>query len=497
MQKPILSKSTFIRGLQCEKSLYLYKHHYNLKDETPAQLQAIFNQGTNVGLLAQELFPNGVDASPPNHFKMQESVFKTQEFIANGETVIYEATFQFNGVLAALDILVKETDGWKAYEVKSSTSVSDTYIYDAAIQYYTIVNSGIDLKDISIVYINNQYVKNGSINIQELFTIESVFDKVQEVLPSIPAQVENLKQVVKQESVPNIDIGTHCDNPYSCDFKGHCWKHIPEYSIFDISNLWTSKKFQLYDKGIITLDQIDLENNPLNANQVLQVTSELNNTTHIDKKKIAAFLNDLTFPLYFLDFETMGSAIPIYDNTRPYQQFVFQYSLHVQKEKEGELQHFEYLAETNIKDDPRIDFVKQLIKDCGISGDILVYNIGFERGKLNDLITLFPEHANDLNNTINRLKDLMIPFQKRWYYTPEMKGSYSIKYVLPALVPELSYQDLEIKEGGTASTVFAQMASSQFEGDYEKTRKNLLEYCKLDTYAMVKIYEVLTKVLQD
>ncbi|GGG51725.1 DUF2779 domain-containing protein [Bizionia arctica] len=495
MQKPILSKSTFIRGLQCEKSLYLYKHHYNLKDETPAQLQAIFNQGNNVGILAQELFPNGVDASPPNHFKMQESVFKTQDFIANGETIIYEATFQFNGVLAALDILVKHEDGWKAYEVKSSTSVSDTYVIDAAIQFYTIVNSGIDLKDISIVHINNQYVKNGEIDIQQLFTIESVYDRVLEVIPNIPNQVENLKQVIKQESIPNIDIGEHCNTPYSCDFKGHCWKHIPENSIFDISNLWASKKFQLYDKGITTFNQIDLDNNSLNANQQLQVTSELNNTTYIDRDKIATFIKDLSYPLYFLDFETMGSAIPIYDSTRPYQQFVFQYSLHVQLKVNDEVTHLEYLAETTTNEDPRIGFVKQLINDCGTTGDILVYNIGFERGKLNDLIDFFPQHTNELNNIINRLKDLMIPFQKRWYYTPEMKGSYSIKYVLPALVPELSYQDLEIKEGGTASTVFAQMASGQFPGDYEKTRTDLLEYCKLDTYAMVKIYEVLKTIL--
>jgi hypothetical protein len=496
MNKPILSKSTFIRGLQCEKSLYLYKHHYNLKDETPAQLQAIFNQGTNVGILAQELFPNGVDASPSSHFKMQESVFKTDEFIKKGRSIIYEATFQYNGVLAALDILVKEDDGWKAYEVKSSTSVTDTYIYDAAIQYYTIVNSGIDLKDISIVYINNQYAKNGAINIQELFSIESVFDRVKEVFPNIPHQVENLKQVIKQEEIPNIDIGAHCDSPYSCDFKGHCWKHIPEYSIFDIANLWTSKKFQLYEKGIITFDQIDLDNNPLNSNQLLQVTSELNNISYIDRENISAFINDLNYPLYFLDFETMGSAIPIYDNTRPYQQFVFQYSLHILPEEKGILEHHEYLAETATNQDPRIGFVKQLLNDCGTSGDILVYNIGFERGKLNDLIELFPQYANEINNIINRLKDLMIPFQKRWYYTPEMKGSYSIKYVLPALVPDLSYQDLEIKEGGTASTVFAQMASGEYTGDYEKTRKDLLEYCKLDTYAMVRIFEILKSYVE-
>ena len=197
MEKYILSKSTFIKGLQCEKALYLYKNNYNLRDETSPQLQAIFSQGTNVGILAQELFPNGIDASPSSYFKMQESVFKTLEFIENGEQIIYEATFQFNGVIAALDILVKDTEGWKAYEVKSSTSVSDTYIYDAAIQYYTILNSGIDLKDISIVHINNQYVKNGAINVNELFTIESVYNCVQDVLPIIPNKIESFKELIK------------------------------------------------------------------------------------------------------------------------------------------------------------------------------------------------------------------------------------------------------------------------------------------------------------
>ena len=296
-------------------------------------------------------------------------------------------------------------------------------------------------------------MKNGAINIQELFTIESVFDRVQEVIANIPDQVEYLKQIIKQEEIPSIDIGAHCDTPYPCDFKGHCWKHIPEYSIFDIANLWTSKKFELYEKGIITLDQIDLDDNSLNASQLMQVNSELNNTSYIDRKNISEFVKNLNYPLYFLDFETMGSAIPIYENTRPYQQFVFQYSLHILQEENGVLNHSEYLAETTTIEDPRTGFVNQLINDCGTSGDILVYNIGFERGKLNDLIELFPHYTNEINNIINRLKDLMIPFQKRWYYTPEMKGSYSIKYVLPALVPDLSYQDLEIKEGGTASVM--------------------------------------------
>ena len=495
MEKPILSKSTFIRGLQCEKSLYLYKHNDDLRDGISTQLQSIFNQDTNVGLLSQQLFPNGVDASPSDHFKIQESVLKTKEFIDNGESIIYEATFQFNGVLVALDILVKDKEGWKAYEVKSSTSISETYINDTAIQYYAITNSGIELKDISIVYINNQYIKKGDIEVKELFTVESVLDRVKEVVPSIPSQIESFKRLIAQDSVPNIDIGIHCSSPYGCDFMGHCWKHIPEYSIFNISNLYTTKKFELYEKGIVSFEQIELNNSKLNSNQILQVTSELNKTTYIDKDNITQFLKDFEYPLYYLDFETMTSAVPIYDNSKPYQQLVFQYSLHIQTEH-GELEHKEYLAEASPNIDPRINFVKQLISDCGSTGDILVYNIGFERGKLNDLITMFPIYTYEISNIIGRLKDLMIPFQKKWYYTPAMKGSYSIKYVLPALLPELSYQDLEIKEGGTASSIFTQMVNGEFEGDIDKTKKDLLDYCKLDTFAMVKILEKLKEVTQ-
>jgi hypothetical protein len=433
-----------------------------------------------------------VDASPENHFKMVESVGKTLYFISQGETIIYEATFLNNDVLAALDILVKDQDGWKAYEVKSSTKVSDTYIKDASIQYYTITNSGIDLKDISIVYINNQYVKNGEIDINQLFTIESVLDKVLDFLPRIPNEVKRFKNVIESPEIPQVDIGPHCSDPYDCDFKGTCWKHIPEYSVFDISRLNKDKKFDLYNQGIVTLDKIDLSQVELNPNQVLQVQSEVNGTIHVDIEEIRNFTNGLNYPLFFLDFETIGPAVPIYDGCRPYQQLVFQYSLHIQETSTSEIEHREYLADPT--EDPRIGFIEQLIKDCGSSGDILVYNIGFERGKLNDLIDVFPQYSNELSGIVNRLKDLMIPFQQKWYYTPEMRGSYSIKSVLPALVPELSYKDLEIKEGGTASNTFLSMVNGSFEGDVEETRIQLLEYCKLDTYAMIKILEKLQQV---
>ena len=487
-----LSKSTFIRGLQCEKSLYLYKHHYRLKDPTPESLQAVFDQGTNIGVLAQRLFPNGVDASPENHFKMVESARKTLAFITEGESIIYEATFIYNDVLAALDILVKDFEGWKAYEVKSSTKVSDTYIKDAAIQYYTITNSGIDLKDISIVHINNQYTKDGKLDIQQLFTIESVYDEVLEYLPQIPNKVRKLKNVIESAETPQKDIGSHCSDPYECDFKGTCWKHIPQYSVFNISRLNKDKKFDLYNQGVVTLNQIDLAQTDLNPNQVLQIESEVNGTSHIDFNEIRNFTNGLNYPLYFLDFETIGPAIPIYNGSRPYQQLVFQYSLHIQETSTSELKHRDYLADPT--EDPRIGFIEKLIHDCGSRGDILVYNIGFERGKIDDLIKSFPKYSKELRGIVNRLKDLMIPFQQKWYYTPEMRGSYSIKAVLPALVPELSYDDLNIKEGGTASNTFLSMVNGSFKGDFKETKNELLKYCERDTFGMVKIVERLLSI---
>jgi len=343
----------------------------------------------------------------------------------------------------------------------------------------------------TIVHINNQYVKNGPIDVNELFTETSVKEEVLQLLPGIPNQVNALKSVLLQPEAPTVEIGTHCSSPYQCDFAGHCWKHVPAYSVFNIARLSVEKKFELYGNNILHLKDIP-ETFPMNANQWMQVRSEANNEAFIDKAAIRKFVSELNYPIYHLDFETFTSAVPIFDGSRPYQQLVFQYSLHVEDE-DGRVEHKEYLAETN-GEDPRIQFIERLIADCGNTGDVLVYNIGFERGKLFDLIEFSPGHKPPLLHIINRLKDLMIPFRERWYYTPEMQGSYSIKKVLPALVPELSYQDLTIQEGGTASNTFTTMLQGNFTGDAAQTRQDLLDYCALDTLAMVRILGELKEI---
>jgi len=487
-----LSKSTYIRGLQCHKSLYLNKHHRNLADEIDESQQAVFDRGTDVGVLAQKLFPGGVDSSPESYYDFQAAVVQTAEFIETGETTIYEAAFQFNGVLSAVDILHQKDGEWFAYEVKSSTGITETYIKDTSLQYYVITNSGIPLKDMSLVYINNEYVRGKDLDIKQLFKIESVLDQIKEEIPGIPNQIKRLKGVLSEKDTPDVDIGIHCSNPYQCNFWGHCWKHIPEYSVFDISGLGTKKKFELYEQGNVELKNIP-DDFPMSDKQWMQVKNEIDQNSVIDTGKIKDFLSELQYPLYHLDFETFQLAVPLFENTQPYKQTVFQFSLHIQESPNSDPIHKEFLAETD-GTDPRLGFMENLIKDCGTNGDILVYSIGFERGQLNELIKTFPEKTKCLSAIVDRMKDLMIPFHQRWYYTPGMRGSYSLKNVLPAVVPELSYDDLEINNGGSASNAFASMVQGNYEGDHAHLRDKLLEYCKLDTFAMVKILEKLYKL---
>ena len=485
-----LSKSSFIRGLQCHKSLFLYQYHKDWRDAVSPEQQAIFDRGHNVGRLAQQLFPNGQDMSAKFGFNFDKSLPEMQAIMREKNSAVYEAPFLYSEVLSILDILVCEDGHFKAYEVKSSTSVSDTYIYDSALQFWVMTNSGIKLDDFCIIYLNNQYVREGDIDINRLFIIESVLDRIIPLQNEISQHIDEFKKVLELKNEPDMDIGTHCFNPYTCDFHGHCWKHIPEYSIFDIAGLFQDKKFNLYEQGFIRLEDIP-DFYPLNAKQWMQVDCELKKYNVIQQDAIRKFLSTLNYPLIFLDFETIMPAVPMFDLSRPYQQIPFQYSMHYLGSKGGALQHSEFLAEAKHGIDPRIPFIESLIKDTEKDGDILVYNIAFERTRLNELAAIFPVYAEALQRITARMKDLMIPFEQRHYYTPEMKGSYSIKSVLPALVPALSYKDLEIGSGGLASNSFESLYDETDSGKIGTIRSNLLKYCELDTLAMVRILEVL------
>ena len=489
-KKPIISKSSFIKGKQCLKSLYLQKKNPELQDPISESQQAIFDCGQNVGELAQHLFPGGVMAAFDLPEGFMKSIHKTKALIEQGNTIIYEAGLMHENTHCFIDILLKKNNKWFIYEVKSSTGVKDVYIYDAAFQYYVLSNLGLEIEDVSIVYINNQYIKQGNIDIHQLFSIESVFDSVIENQAVVKNLLSNQIAALQKPDAPNIDIGPHCSCPYDCNFMGHCWKNVPVYSVFNISRLRKETKFDFYNNGILNTTDVPDEY-PLNTNQMLQVHADKTGETIIDKPAIREFINTLKYPLYFLDFETFNPAVPLYDYSKPYQQIVFQYSLHILDKPGGQLKHREFLAQPT--GDPRIPMIEQLINEISTQGDIVVYNRGFETARLNEIAVCFPKYEPAIRNMITRIVDLMTPFQQKLYYTPEMKGSYSIKKVLPALVPGFSYDNLEINNGGNASLAFANLLNETDQQQIDKTRKNLLEYCKLDTLAMVEILKVLEK----
>lgn len=486
----VLSKSTFLYGNQCGKRLYFYKFRRDLLGEISPGQQAVFNRGTSVGELARDLFSGGEDASPASPFEYAKSVKLTQELINAGVKIIYEAAFQYNGVLAAVDILVNRNGKWKAYEVKSSTSVKDVNLFDAALQYHVITNCGVELADIFIVHINNEYVRKKSIVLEELFSIVSVKNESVELQNSVIEKIDELKAIIESKMEPPVDIGPHCFDPYSCDFINHCWKNIPEPSVFSISGLRTTRKFELYEKGIIKLEDLPSDI-VLGDFQKLQIESYIDGKTKIDTPAIREYLNDISYPLYYMDFETFQQAVPLYSKSKPYQQIPFQYSLHYKKTKNASLKHFEFLAEST--GDPRIPFIEQLLDDTSTPGGILTYNMSFEKSILMSIAGDFPQYKNDILERCDRVLDLMPPFRKGWYYKPEMNGSYSIKQVLPALVPEMNYDGLEIADGSSASLSFEEMVFNP-KVDSSKIRENLLEYCKLDTLAMVRILEELEKL---
>ena len=390
----------------------------------------------------------------------------------------------YNEVLVYADIIVRSGKKWKLFEVKSSTSISETYVNDISIQYYVMSNAGLDIEDISIVYINNEYIRFGNLDLETLFHIESLLPYAVENMDWIDEEVERLKSVVAQKEIPNIDIGMQCYDPYKCGFIGHCWNHIPENSVFDISRMHLIKKFELYDSGIIKLEDIP-DDHVFPESQQLQIYSYKSGETLIDKAAIEEFLNTFDYPLFFMDFESFQPAVPMFDNSRPYQQIPFQYSLDYQKEQKSKLEHKEFLAEAGL--DPRIPFIEKLIEDTKNEGKIIVYNKSFEISRLREIADYFPKYASVIEEIIDRIIDIMIPFQKKWYYAPEMEGSYSIKKVLPALVPELSYKELTIADGGSASLAYESLFEEKDMFKIQETRKNLLEYCKLDTLAMVEI----------
>jgi hypothetical protein len=482
-----LSKSKYINGLQCLKLLWVSINDSNRLPAYDAATQHVFEQGHMIGELAHRLYPGGIKLDTDN---IGENLTATRSSLKMRKP-LFEAGFSGNRLYCRVDILNPSAgEAWDIVEVKSTNDVKDEQLYDVAFQRHCCQVAGLQINRCHIMHMNREYVKHGEIDPEQLFTIEDVTDRLAEFADGLEERIANMLAVIDSGDCPEVGIGRHCNDPYSCLLQEECWKHLPEHHVLTI---YAGKKLgeDLLGQGIIDIKNIP-EYVALNGKQQIQKDCVVCGQPHIDTSEIKKFLKSLKYPLYFMDFETFATAVPIYDGTSPYQNIPFQFSLHVITKQGAMVEHYEYLAAG--QDDPRPGFLAELKQDIGPKGSILVYYEAFEKSRLKELAKAFPEYKEWIDNIIGRIIDLNVPFKDFSYYHPQQLGSSSLKHVLPALTG-LGYDEMEIGEGTTASLKYMEAAFGNISPEAcQKIRADLLTYCGQDTGGMVVIVDKLRQL---
>ena len=487
-----LSKSQYIRGLQCSKSLWLYRNRKDLAPETTAEKQGVFNIGNLIGQLAMDRFPDGVEVTN-EYWDIKGAIEATNSFIATGQNVIFEATaiHPITGGYSKIDILkrVNGTDQWDLIEVKSSAKVKSYHEDDLAFQYYVFNGSGYKIRKCFMMLVDNSYVRKGDIEPANILRLEDISKSVLSKQGEVKKVTNDLCDVLEKSGEVDVQIGAKCSQPFECEYKSFCWDHIPNYSIY---NIFQKKKAEIIERQYgAALEGLPVELYP-GGLKGIDLASYFDGKARVDSAKISTFLAGIQYPIYFFDYETIGPTIPIFDGTRPFQKIPFQFSLHVQKAPGQKPVHYEYLHKE--QSDPRLALAAKLIELCGSEGTILVYNQSFEIARNNELAKEFPMYRDALQSINSRIVDLITPFKKRWLYHPSQNGSASLKDVLPTFT-DLNYNDLEISDGGDAMRQYAAFMEGKLDKSlWNNLWEDLSKYCEQDTHALYALLGILEKI---
>ena len=488
-----LSKSKYCNAIQCKKMLWLLKNKPEEKGEESNDL--ILDNGIEVHETAKNIFKNHINIE--FNEDLNKMIDDTNKALNNKNIVITEASFIYDNNFCSVDILKKNNDEYEMYEVKGASKVNDIYIEDLSYQYYILTNLGMNIKECYVVYLNSNYVRKGELDLNKLFIKEKVTIRVKELQTKVKRNIIEINEYMENKKEPSDDIGNYCFKPYMCPYFKYCTRNLPTPNVFDIRIMYKTEKMKLYKKGVYTFE--DAYKEDIDPLYKIQVNHEINDIKdEINKKELKKFIDTLSYPMYFLDFETFKSPIPKYDNSSPNEQIPFQYSLHYIEKENGELKHKEFLAEADI--DPRREVAESLVRDIPKDVCSLAYNMMFEKGIIKKLAEIFPDLSDHLMNIHDNMKDLMIPFKERHYYNKRMQGSYSIKYVLPALFPDdpsLDYHNLELVQNGMGAMSNYSDLGKHTKEEQEFIRERLLRYCELDTYAMVKVFYKLLEVIDE
>ncbi|MDF1553133.1 MAG: DUF2779 domain-containing protein [Deferrisomatales bacterium] len=494
MRQPTISKTSFITGLQCPRALWYRLQRPEEIPEPDRSTQARFAMGNEVGDWSKRRFPGGVEV--PWDRGPAAACKETARLLAL-RIPIYEATFRFASpygpTLMRADILNPVgADRWDLIEVKATTRPKEVHVHDIAFQRYVAEGCGIQLRHCYVMHLDNSYLRQGPIDPKRLFQLSSIGAEVRSFLPEVEPALERMSGALALPEPPDVEVGPHCSSPYGCALSSHCWDFLPERNIF---NLYRGGQVSwgFFEKGIY--DRMDIpEDTSLAANQNIQLRADRTGEPQVDVAAIRGFLDGLTYPLYFMDFETLNAPVPLFDGTWPYGQVPFQYSVHVQDTPCAKLRHYGFLADIQGgATDPRPAFLEGL-RDClGDSGSIVVYNASFEKGRLREGADMYSEYRGWWEDNIEpRIVDLYAPFRRFAYYHPAQNGSASIKAVLPAITGKEGYAGMAIADGGTAASEYLRVHLGEVEpADKERIRAALVEYCGLDTRGMADILQAL------
>ncbi len=488
---PLLSKSRFLAGLQCSKRLYFECYHYTLRDLLDPATKALFEAGARVGMVARGLFSGGVRIQD-DRSGHEDAVRRTAEALVRPETkAIYEAEFKHDQVRVRVDILASAGGGvWDLIEVKSSSGYKEDYLPDLGIQLYVLEGAGVRVRRACIVHVNSQYVyQGGDYVLERLFTLRDLTTQAREAIPTLRAQLEAMRVPLWASEPPEIAVGPQCKRPYVCPFYSRCHRNEPDHPLDHLPRMNPKLLRALRDADIADIRDIPEDFDGLSDLHRRIRASVITGRVHSDPQLREA-LEKLRPPIHFLDFETCNPALPLFVGTRPFQQVPFQWSDHV-LQADGTLEHRGYLHVEGT--DPRRPVVESLLRSLGQEGPIVVYS-GFEERILRSLAEDLPEWRDDLLAIVqSRLVDLLELIRSH-YYHPKFKGSFSIKDVLPAMIEDLDYEDLEISEGSQAATAFVEMIDKETAGPKkEELAKALRAYCHRDTEAMVRLFQKLTE----
>jgi hypothetical protein len=476
-----LSKSRFCYGLQCLKQLWWRVHDAKAPELVagPA-LQAVFDRGHLVGERARDQFPGGTLIGH-DYWEVEQKVADTRAALEARSPAIYEASFQEDGVFVAVDVLERGRGGHTIVEVKSSTAVKEQYLPDVAIQLHVARRAGLDVRRGEVMHLNSACRFP---ELSDLFVRADVTAEAEALLPEIPAQVKRMQRALAGE-LPVVEVGPHCDEPYECPFKGRCWEPV---GADHVSTLYSGRKLRerLLEAGVESLKDVP-DDTPLSAPQARQVRAAKTGRVVVEAG-LSQALRLLRPPVAYLDFETINPAIPVWKGCGPYMQVPVQLSCHLVGAR-GATTHHQHLAEG--AGDPRPALAEAVVRACAGATTVVAYNASFEKKCLQHLAENVPAQRAALLAVIDRLVDLL-PMVRDHVYHPGFGGGFGMKAVAPALVPGLDYADLEIGEGGLASTVLERLLLSgqaMAAAEREALRRHLLAYCERDTLAMVKVVE--------